>query len=199
MPPHATFTDILSPAEHDGLLAWVLAHEAALKPATFVGGVYDPRQRLSRSLPRSRNGPWQVPLRERVAELFPELLRAAKTKPFELAEIDLKLVAYGDGDFIAAHSDTVTGSRRGNTDRILAAIYYFHREPKGYSGGELRLYPFGAAGAETDPFDAVEPRRNSLTVFPAWAMHSVTPVSVPSRRYEDSRFAVNCWLNRPAD
>jgi Rps23 Pro-64 3,4-dihydroxylase Tpa1-like proline 4-hydroxylase len=198
MPPHATFSDILSDAERDALLAWTLRHEAALKPATFVGGVYDPANRLSRSLPRSLNGPWQVPLRRRVADLFPQLLDAAKTRPFELAEIDLKLVAYGDGDFIAAHSDTVTGSRRGSTDRVLAAIYYFHQEPKSYSGGELRLYPFGAAGAETDPFVAVEPQANSLTVFPAWAMHSVTPVSVPSRRYEHSRFAVNCWLNRPA-
>ena len=198
MPTHGTFDGILSQAEHDELLDWVLRREAKLKPATFVGGLYDPERRLSRSLPRSLNGPWQVPLRRRVAELFPDLLRAAKTRPFELVEIDHKLVAYGDGDFIAAHSDTVTGARRGSTDRVLAAIYYFHREPKGYSGGELRLYPFGAAGTDCDPFVAVEPRRNSLTVFPAWATHGVTPVSVPSRRYEDSRFAINCWLHRAA-
>jgi Rps23 Pro-64 3,4-dihydroxylase Tpa1-like proline 4-hydroxylase len=199
MPPHGTFTDILSEEEHGELLAWVLRHEAALVPAKFVGGRHDPDKRRSRSLPRSLNGPWQHLMRKRVAALFPDLLAAARSRPFDLAEIDLKLVAYGDGDFIVPHTDTVTGAARGATDRVLAAIYYFHCEPQGFTGGDLRLYPFGATGADGDPFLAVPPIRNSLTVFPAWALHGVTPVAVPSRRYEDSRFAINCWLNRAAD
>ena len=125
-------------------------------------------------------------------------MRATGSKPFELAEVDLKLVVFGDGDFIVPHQDTVTGARRGDTDRVLTAMYYFHKEPKAYSGGALRLYPFGAGGKERDPFVEIEPRRNSLVVFPAWMLHSVTPVRCPSGRFEDSRFSIICWINRPA-
>lgn len=191
-------TDLLPAEAHDGLLDWILANEAALRPSTLSGGRLDPAFRASRSLPRSLGGRWQDALRERIAELFPDLLRATGTRPFALAEIDLKLVAYGDGDFFAPHTDTLVGARRGATDRVITAIYYLHREPKGYSGGELRLYPIGAKGAADDPFVELAPQRNALVAFPAWATHGVSPVRCPSRRFEDSRFAINCWLNRAA-
>ena len=198
MPPHATFADILSPAEHAGLLEWTIASEAALRPSTLVGDVLDPDFRRSRSLPRTENGAWQEPLRRRVTEMFPALVEATRSRPFELAEVDLKLVVFGDGDFIVPHQDTVVGARRGDKDRVLTAMYYFHSEPKGYSGGELRLYPFGATGKDGDPFVELTPRQNSLTVFPAWMLHSVAPVRCPSGRFADSRFSVICWINRAA-
>jgi SM-20-related protein len=33
-------------------------------------------------------------------------------------------------------------------------------------------------------------------VFPSWVLHEVRPVSCPSKRFVDSRFAINCWLWR---
>ena len=85
-------------------------------------------------------------------------------------------------------------------DRVISAVYYFYREPKGFSGGALRLYRFGA-DAQDPAADAgsiaFEPRQNSLVCFPSWAKHKVEAVSCPSGKFEDYRFGLNCWFCRP--
>jgi Rps23 Pro-64 3,4-dihydroxylase Tpa1-like proline 4-hydroxylase len=49
-------------------------------------------------------------------------------------------------------------------------------------------------------FADIEPGQNRLVAFPSWAPHEVMPISCPSRRFIDSRFAVNCWAwAGPAD
>jgi SM-20-related protein len=57
----------------------------------------------------------------------------------------------------------------------------------------LRLYAIGDPAGQT--FIDIEPVHNSLLVFPSWAPHEVMPVSCPSQRFMDSRFAINCWVN----
>jgi Rps23 Pro-64 3,4-dihydroxylase Tpa1-like proline 4-hydroxylase len=77
---------------------------------------------------------------------------------------------------------------------MLSAVYYFHRMPKAFSGGCLRLHRIGARpgdiGMDVTPID------NSLVVFPSWAPHEVLPVRCLSGAFGDSRFAVNCWVYR---
>ena len=86
-------------------------------------------------------------------------------------------------------------------DRIISAVYYFHCMPKGFSGGDLRLYRLGAdplgEGKEPGNHVDIEPVRNSMVAFPSWIMHEVRPVSCPSGDFRDYRFAVNCWDCRP--
>jgi SM-20-related protein len=62
------------------------------------------------------------------------------------------------------------------------------------AGGALRLYAIG--GEADQKFVDIEPLRNSLLMFPSWAPHEVMPVSCPSKRFIDSRFAINCWVHR---
>jgi len=78
--------------------------------------------------------------------------------------------------------------------RVLSCVYYFHREPKAFEGGALRIHAFGSE--EDAEFVDIEPRQNSLLVFPAWAPHEVRTVSCPSDAFADARFSVNCWLHR---
>ena len=85
------------------------------------------------------------------------------------------------------------GDPSGTQDRLLSAVYYFHREPKGFSGGQLRLHRFGSNGEPGDYVD-IEPERNSLVVFPSWTTHEVRTVHCPTGQFADYRFAVNCWL-----
>lgn len=83
---------------------------------------------------------------------------------------------------------------------MLSAVYYFHALPKGFSGGQLRLFRFGAdhtaAQSELANHVDLEPVRNSLIAFPSWAYHEVRPVSCPSGDFADFRFALNCWYCR---
>ena len=83
-------------------------------------------------------------------------------------------------------------------DRLLSAVLYFHREPKGFSGGELRLFRLNVR-PDTKPVEVADhldlmPVRNSLVAFPSWVTHEVRPISCPSNRFEDFRFALNCWF-----
>jgi Rps23 Pro-64 3,4-dihydroxylase Tpa1-like proline 4-hydroxylase len=102
-------------------------------------------------------------------------------------------VAHGDGAFFTRHFDTI---RANDSDqkriRVLSGVYYFNAEPKAFTGGALRLHAIG--GKEGENFVDIEPARNSLVVFLSWAPHEVLPVSCPSKRFIDSRFAINYWV-----
>ena len=84
---------------------------------------------------------------------------------------------------------------------MISGVYYFHNQPKGFSGGRLRLFRFGSdpANCADDDRVAIEPIDNSLLVFPSWAQHGVERVSCPSGDFSDYRYAVNCWYCRPLD
>jgi hypothetical protein len=53
-----------------------------------------------------------------------------------------------------------------------------------------------AGGGRGDTFVEVEPNNDMLVFFPAWFPHEVMPVECLSGRFEDSRFAINCWIHR---
>jgi Rps23 Pro-64 3,4-dihydroxylase Tpa1-like proline 4-hydroxylase len=122
------------------------------------------------------------------------LIAQLRVSTFEMAGIEIQLVAHGDGAFYKPHIDTRTGPESDlSTVRVLSGVYYFHAEPKAFSGGALRLYDF-AFGAHEPRFVDIEPERNTFVAFPSWARHEVLPVSCPTRQFIDSRFAVNCWV-----
>ena len=110
-----------------------------------------------------------------------------------MARCETEVVAHGDGGFYRPHLDTFTQADRDSsgTDRALTLVWYFNRVPQAWSGGELQLYRFGGGLA-----DSIAPRHNMLVAFPSIVLHEVRPVAVPSGRFEDCRFAVNCWLHR---
>lgn len=122
-----------------------------------------------------------------------ELCAGTGVAPFAIARAECELAAHGDGHFFRIHHDTLVDAARTSTrtDRVLSLVYYFHRQPQGFSAGELAVYPFGGG----DPV-LIEPRDNRLVAFAAMTPHEVLPVSCPSGRFEDYRFAVNCWLHR---
>ncbi len=78
-------------------------------------------------------------------------------------------------------------------------MYYFNREPKGFTGGELRIYDDAIRNGKlvaTDSYQTIEPRHNSIVFFQAAVMHEVMTVHVPSKQFRDSRFTVNGWIER---
>ena len=77
----------------------------------------------------------------------------------------------------------------------MSAVLYYNREPKAFSGGTLRLSRFGGREWPRDGVE-IEPKQNSLLVFPSWAIHEVTRVDCPSGAFEYYRFAINAWFCR---
>jgi hypothetical protein len=208
LPPHHLYRDFLDPAEEAMLLDWALANRARFKLATLAGGNVDLQRRAAECL--TDLGPAAAVLSDKIRGLMPDMLARTETRPFNLEYIELELVAHGHGAHFGTHTDMPLGWGRsplggdstGTQDRLLSAVYYFHREPKGFSGGQLRLHRSTPDDDNSDPEPVrtaadqidIEPERNSLLVFPSWASHEVLRVNCPSGHFEDHRFAVNIWL-----
>jgi len=186
----------LPQALHDELLAFALASEDQFKPTSVRrgdGGVVDHAVRQSLRC-KTGLGPFAEPFTKAVHARLPELCEALGVAPFAVASTELELAAHGDGGFYKVHLDTFTQDARlaADSDRAISAVYYFYRQPQGFSGGELQMYRFGGGLAER-----IEPRDNRLACFASIAPHEVLPIACPNGRFEDYRFAVNCWLHRP--
>ncbi|HEX9963419.1 MAG TPA: 2OG-Fe(II) oxygenase [Allosphingosinicella sp.] len=201
LPPCHQYRDFLDPGEHQALLEWAIAGRERFKPARLTGHVLDPERRIAERL--NDLGPHRPMFERRLNAILPDIFRRAGTKPFDIEYFELEVAAHGDGAFFMHHSDIPVGKGRkplggdesGKQDRLISAVYYFHREPKRFSGGKLRLYRLGDHDASGD-FVEFEPEQNSLVVFPSWVRHEVIRVSCPECRFEDYRFAVNAWLCR---
>ena len=201
LPPHRQYRDFLAPEELSALLDYSLANRDRFKPSLLAGKVLDPERR--RSVQLGALGPFRALFDEKLRAMADDLFASVGTKPFEIDYIELEMVAHNDGAHFRAHSDIPVGPGRerlggdssGRHDRLLSGVYYYHREPKGFGGGELRLHRFGGQGAPGDHVD-IAPEQNSLLIFPSWAIHEVRPIRCASGLFEDSRFAINAWLCR---
>jgi Rps23 Pro-64 3,4-dihydroxylase Tpa1-like proline 4-hydroxylase len=128
---------------------------------------------------------------------MPEVMPQVKMPPFTVGRIECQVTASTDGSYFRPHTDAGKGTL--DATRKLTYVYYFNREPKGFTGGELRVYDdefVNGKFSSTDTFQLVEPRNNSIVFFNAAIMHEVVPVHVPSKDFADSRFTVNGWVHR---
>ncbi len=194
LPPYLLLRDFLDEQTAAGLLDFALANEANYAPTkTGRTGAAQVRPQVRLSVSLHDLGPFRRVLRDKVKAMVPDLSAKLGATPPADPKFEIELVAHNDGAFYKRHIDTQTASDR-DYIRVLSAVYYFYVEPKAFSGGALRLYAIG--DAEGTAFVDVIPEHNSLLVFPAWAPHEVMPVSCPSQRFTDSRFAINCWVHR---
>jgi SM-20-related protein len=196
-PPYSVHRGFLDSATHASLLKWTIENEVKFEASLVSRKQGDDRHdpSLRTSLRVSDFGPITSLFRQRLLDLVPSLIGDLRVTPFEPSEVELELVATNDGAFFKRHIDTFTGNGRQGSDRMLSAVYYFHAEPKAFTGGALRLYSLGTDTHEGNFID-VQPEQNMLLVFPSWWVHEVLPVSCPSMRFSDSRFNVNCWVHR---
>jgi SM-20-related protein len=194
MPPYLFIHDFLGADTAAKLFEYTLEHESAFQP-TRVGDSerrqVDPTVRVS--VATRDLGPFKSILRSKLLALVPDLVAKLRTNPVDTPRLELQLVAHGDGAFYKRHIDTRTASDLNNI-RLLSGVYYFHVQPRAFTGGALRLHAIGDPAGAT--FADIEPEHDTLLVFPSWALHEVMPVSCPSRRFADSRFAINCWIYR---
>jgi SM-20-related protein len=79
-------------------------------------------------------------LRQRARVALPAMCEQLGTAPFEPSKFELELVAHGDGPFYTRHRDTNFRNSAPVNGRVISAVYYFHRIPKSFSGGALRIY-----------------------------------------------------------
>ena len=183
-----------------GGLAGRLLDHAIASEAQFTAGLVRNAagRRLDERVRRSRRlgdlGPLGAELAARLSAALPAAAAALGMPPFAAGAPELDMASHGDGDFFAPHVDTLVSAAGGVGVRILTGVYYLHREPRPFEGGELRLHSFLPAGRGGSHVD-IAPEHDMLLFFPSWALHEVRPVRCPGGTFHQSRFSVNCWFH----
>lgn len=192
--PHHRIEGFLGTAMVERLLRLALEREADFVPAKVGNGAKGVVNPVVRSSLRLRDfGDLRPELEARFSAALEETVRALQLSPIRLDTLELELVAHNDGGFYNEHIDTFTGQPDERSDRALTGVYYFHREPRGFSGGDLRLLAIAPGADGTRRFVDIEPALDSFVLFPSWVPHEVRRISCRSGAFADSRFALNCW------
>jgi len=189
--PVVIIDDLLSDSEWASLLTRVLASEAAFQPS----GTHDARTDYRHSLVLNPPADLVDPVVRRVRAVTPGVLPELRVRPISVGIVEAQVTASIDGSFFGVHTDA---DREKVPKRYLTYVYYFNRQPKAFSGGELRVYDDVLRNgklARAETFQTIEPLHNRLVLFWARTMHEVMPVRMPSKNFADARFTVNGWVN----
>jgi Rps23 Pro-64 3,4-dihydroxylase Tpa1-like proline 4-hydroxylase len=132
----------------------------------------------------------------RIKAVLPQVLEKLGMEEFSIASVEAQVTASNDGDFFHFHSDNGSDPV---ASRHLTFVYFFHREPRQFEGGELRIHDArleeGSYVSEGS-YQTIVPQQNQIVFFPCELMHEITPVNCASLLFADSRFTLNGWLRR---
>ncbi|HKS71893.1 MAG TPA: 2OG-Fe(II) oxygenase [Terriglobales bacterium] len=193
------FDEFLVPAQLEALMAYTQAHERDFEVSEVLspgvkGGAVDHEQRRSRVM--AEPGAEIDPLLDRVKACLPRVLSKLGLESFAIAHTEAQITASNHGDFFRWHSDN---AQEEIATREITFVYFFHREPRKFHGGELRIYdslPVNGTYLPTTSYRAVVPRQNQIVFFRSSLAHEITPVECPTGAFGDSRFTVNGWFHR---
>jgi Rps23 Pro-64 3,4-dihydroxylase Tpa1-like proline 4-hydroxylase len=185
--------EFLAPQELQELTRFTLEHQAEFRVSELVAGnsaegMINPKHRRSRVL--MDLGKHQELILRRIQAALPLVLGRLGIEEFSITKVEAQITASNDGDFFHCHSDN--GDPK-VASRELTFVYFFHREPRQFSGGELRIHDSPAEGRG---YQTIVPQQNQIVFFPCSVQHEITPVGCPSRLCADSRFTLNGWLHK---
>jgi Rps23 Pro-64 3,4-dihydroxylase Tpa1-like proline 4-hydroxylase len=188
----AQVENFLTPAQVQSLTKYVLDREAKFEPTS--NSANDPNYRRSSFLPIFSE--FSELMVNRIRDMLPYIITYLGIPKFTVGDIESQLTAHNDGNYYKIHNDN--GSPDSAT-RELTYVYYFNRQPKSFSGGELLIYDskiennfyVGASSYQT-----VQPLHNSIVFFLSRYMHEVLTVNCPSKYFANSRFTINGWVRR---
>jgi Rps23 Pro-64 3,4-dihydroxylase Tpa1-like proline 4-hydroxylase len=191
--------EFLSPQELEELTRFTLEHEADFQNSEVYSpsvekGVINDDFRRSRVL--MELGEQQEMILERIKSVLPQVLERLRMDEFTIADVEAQVTASNDGDFFHCHDDN--GSE-GVASRHLTFVYFFHREPRQFEGGELRIHDahLQDSGYVSDgSYQTIVPQQNQIVFFPCELLHEITPVKCGTQLFADSRFTLNGWLRR---
>ena len=203
--PFVRCTSFLRPAEQEKLRVALGAGPAEFKPATvssgFNEGCLRPEYRTALTAKRDREREIRRLFMPKLRAVLPDVASRLGVASFDDSRIDVSPTATLAGGFFRVHRDDVYDLEHPYNTRVITYAYYFHREPKPFTGGELLLYD---TCLETNrfrrgTFSRIDPVYNTLVLFRSCYYHEILPVHGESDRFEDARFTVNGWVHGARD
>ena len=192
--------EFLAPQELNELISYTLQRESEFKSSEVISpsgdtGVIDFSHRRSHVL--IDLGRYESLILDRIRGALPRVLDQLGMDEFPISHVEAQVTASNDGDFFGAHSDD---SQEAIASRRLTFVYFFHREPRQFAGGELRLHDTKTKddgnAHQAGSYQSIVPQQNQIVFFPCSVLHEITPVECPSRVFADSRFTLNGWLHQ---
>jgi Rps23 Pro-64 3,4-dihydroxylase Tpa1-like proline 4-hydroxylase len=187
--------NFLGPEDRQKLLDYVISQEDNFKPATVIQATSPTvNEKVRRAKTLDKLGEFEAKFAERIKEQLQPVLNKLGHKAFQMGRIEMQITASNDGDYFRLHQDSDPKSTR-----EISFVYFFHREPRRFSGGELRIYQGRLVDDRVVPADqshTLSPRQDTIVFFPSLNEHEVLPVRVPSRSFGDSRLTLNGWIHR---
>jgi Rps23 Pro-64 3,4-dihydroxylase Tpa1-like proline 4-hydroxylase len=191
--------EFLAPQELDELVTYTLQHEEQFQSSEVISPNGEPgmiafdhrRSRVLMDL-----GKHEAVILDRIRGVLPRVLDRLGIEEFPVAHTEAQITASNDGDFFHAHSDD---SDEMIASRRITFVYFFHREPRQFEGGELLLHDSHGEverHVSSRSYQTVMPRQNQIVFFPCSLLHEITPVECHSRAFADSRFTLNGWLHK---
>lgn len=195
LPPVIVIDNILGGASAERILQYAITRESGFRPSKVAlgqQGIIDESRRISKvNSDMDAAMPLIEPaIRKAVDEAIPQLGLVNVESYF----LEPELTWCGDGGFFKMHTDTLYRDRLAN-QRVMTVVYYFYKEPKAFTGGQLCLYGLGA-DANSRSRREIEPQLDRAVLFPAWFPHEVLPVQCSSAAFADGRFAITCWVRK---
>jgi Rps23 Pro-64 3,4-dihydroxylase Tpa1-like proline 4-hydroxylase len=198
--PFVLLDNFLPSALHDALMPFMIAAEPRLTPAMVGQNEYNSNARESLELRDDREAAeLQRAVAKQIRGVIPAMIARLHIEPFEYDRLEVKMRVYADGHFFRVHMDNPPNNPE-TCNRQISYVYFYHRVPRAYSGGDLILFDTDVANNQysTAAFTRVEPEDNSIVFFPSGCYHSVVPVKCPTKQIADSRFAINGHVSKKA-
>src|SRR5262249_9476453 len=98
-----------------------------------------------------------------------------------------RLFAIGDNQAVPLDTES---------EDVLRLVYQFHRKPKMFTGGGIRLFDTQTGSAKRTAFRDLEVEDNSLLIFPADVVSAGLPVHCEKPASADALFVVSGTLRR---
>jgi len=191
--------EFLAPEEVAELTRFTLEHEASFRASEVVSPSHE-EGRVNYDHRRSKVlmdlEQHESIMLARIKSVLPQVLEKLGMPEFEIAGVEAQVTASNDGDYFHFHSDNGSDSV---ASRHLTFVYFFHREPRQFEGGELRIHDARLEHGEyvsEGSYQTISPQQNQIVFFPCELLHEITPVNCSSQDFADSRFTLNGWLRR---
>lgn len=190
--PFVRIQNFLPQCQRNRLFSLAVENQNEFKPLKVyipmeegpVVGKYDSKFRHQVGLERSAEV--EDIIKPRILEILPVILPRLQVKPFPIGDIVTQLSLCHNGHFGQVHRDDMDGRTK------VSLAYYFHKQPKAFSGGDLLLYDtdLERRSFNRGKFTQIKPDDNTLTLYPSGYYHQITRVNCPTDAFDEGRFAI---------
>lgn len=187
---YALVENFFTPAQLERLMQYVQEQEPSFVPTS--NSANDPNYR--RSMVLHAFPEFSQLITNRINAIMPYILTYLGIPNFTPSNIESQLTLHNDGNYYKIHNDSGSSD---TANRVLTYVFYFYREPKSFSGGELIIYDSKIENnfyVAAKSYKTIQPKNNSIVFFLSRYMHEVLNVSCPSKAFLDSRFTINGWV-----